>query len=191
MPELSADQLRRITAVAGILIAVFGAAVALAGVFLIVSPHETLSTLTVIVGVLLLVDGILAIGSSLAGHGEGRTLLALVGVLGAIAGLVLIKKPFGALTVFALIVGVWFIVAGIVRVLAGLAGPDGRAGNLLIAALDLLAGIVVLSWPGLGIATLAVILGIVLVLRGALLIAAGIALRRIGRAGAALASAPL
>ena len=57
----------------------------------------------------------LAIFGSIFGQGEGRGLLALIGVLSAIAGLVLIKKPFDTLVVFTLIIGVWFVVAGIVR----------------------------------------------------------------------------
>ena len=37
----------------------------------------------------------------------------------------------------------------------------------------MIAGIVILSWPDLGLATLAVIIGVVLILRGALFILAG------------------
>src|SRR3954454_6705219 len=97
----------------------FGLAVLGVGIFFVVSPHETLSTFTVIAGIFLLVDGVLALIGSIAGQGDGRGLLALVGVLSVIAGLVLIKQPFSTLVVFALIVGVWFVVAGIARVVAG------------------------------------------------------------------------
>ena len=68
------------------------------GVFFVVSPHETLSTFTVIAGIFLLFDGVLALLGSIFGKGEGRGLLALIGVLSAIAGLVLIKKPFDTLS---------------------------------------------------------------------------------------------
>jgi uncharacterized membrane protein HdeD (DUF308 family) len=76
------------------LLVLFGVVAIGVGIFLVVSPHETLTTYTVIVGILLLVDGVLGIISSIVGRGEGRRLLALLGVLSAIAGLVLIKKPF-------------------------------------------------------------------------------------------------
>ena len=91
----------------------------------------------------------------------------------AIAGLVLIKKPFDTLVVFTLIVGVWFVVAGIVRFVVALGSPEGRGGNILTAILDLIAGILILAWPDLGLATVAVIIGIVLIMRGALFIVAG------------------
>ena len=163
------------------MVMLFGVAVLGVGVFFVASPHETLGTFTVITGILLLVDGVVAIVASIFRRGEGRGMLALIGALSAIAGLVLIKKPFDTLIVFTLIVGVWFIVAGVVRFVAAFAAPEGRAGNILIAILDLVAGILILSWPSLGLATLAVIIGIVLIFRGVLFIVAGWQLRRLDR----------
>jgi uncharacterized membrane protein HdeD (DUF308 family) len=155
------------------LFVLFGVVTLGVGVFFVVSPHETLSTFTVIAGIFLLVDGVLAILASIFSKGEGRGLLALIGVLSVLAGLVLIKKPFDTLVVFTLIVGGWFVVAGIVRFVVGLASPEGRGGNIVTAILDLIAGVVILSWPDLGLATLAVIIGIVLILRGLFFIGAG------------------
>ena len=161
------------------LFALFGVVTLGVGVFFVVSPHETLSTFTVIAGIFLLVDGVLAILASIFSRGDGRGLLAIIGVLSAIAGLVLIKKPFDTLVVFTLIVGVWFVVAGIVRFVVGLASPEGRGGNVVTAILDLIAGIVILSWPDLGLSTLAVIIGIVLILRGLFFIFAGWQLQKL------------
>jgi hypothetical protein len=62
---------------------VFGAVTFGVGVFFVVSPHETLSTFTVIAGIFLLVDGVLAIFGSILGNGEGRSLPAIIGVLSA------------------------------------------------------------------------------------------------------------
>jgi uncharacterized membrane protein HdeD (DUF308 family) len=168
----AADELRPITSLWWLPV-LFGVVTFGVGVFFVLSPHETLSTFTVIAGIFLLIDGVLAIFGSIFGKGEGRGLLALIGVLSAIAGLVLIKKPFDTLVVFTLIIGVWFVVAGIVRFVAALASSDGRGGNIVTAILDVIAGIVVLSWPDLGLSTLAVIIGIVLIARGALFVVAG------------------
>ncbi|HME01851.1 MAG TPA: HdeD family acid-resistance protein [Solirubrobacteraceae bacterium] len=162
------------------LVMLFGVAVLGVGVFFVASPHETLTTFTVIAGILLLVDGVVAIVASIFRRGEGRGMLALIGVLSAVAGLVLIKKPFDTLLVFVLIFGVWLIVAGVVRFVAAFGEPDGRAGNIAIAIFDFVAGIVILSVPGPSLATLAVIIGIVLIFRGALWIGAGWELRGLG-----------
>ncbi len=166
------------------LLVLFGVVAVGVGIFFLVSPHETLSTFTVIAGIFLLVDGVLAVCASLFGRGEGRGLLAVVGVLSAIAGLVLIKKPFETLVVFALVIGIWFVVAGVVRLIAAVGEPEGRAEGIFIGLLDLLAGAVILAWPDLGLSTLAVIIGIVLVLRGILFVVAGIVLHRLGDAPA-------
>ncbi len=177
----SSGELRELTGLWW-LVMLFGLAVFCVGAFFVVSPHETLSTFTVVAGIFLLVDGVLAILGSIFSRSEGRGLLAMIGVLSVIAGLVLIKKPFDTLVVFVLILGVWFIVAGVVRFVEAIGELDRRAANMGIAILDMVAGIVILSWPSLGIATLAVIVGIVLLLRGAVFVAAGWEMRRLGHA---------
>ena len=171
-----AQELRPITSLWWLLM-LFGVAALGIGIFFVASPNETLATFTAIAGIFLLVDGVLAIIASIFGKGEGRGLVALIGVLSVIAGLILIRQPFGTLAVFALIVGVWFVVAGIARLVAAFSTPEGRGGNVAIAIIDLLAGIVILAWPDLGLATFAVIIGIVLIVRGALFIVAGWELR--------------
>ena len=191
MSTHAADNLRPVTSYWWVFV-LFGAVTLGVGVFFVVSPHETLSTFTVIAGIFLLIDGVLAIFGSIFNKGDGRVLLALIGVLSALAGLVLIKKPFDTLVVFTLIFGIWFVVEGIVRFVAALATPEGRGGNIVTAILDLIAGIVILSWPDLGLSTLAVIIGIVLIVRGALFIVAGWQLRKLhgDPHGAPIAGAP-
>jgi len=141
---------------------------------------RTLATFAVVAGIFLLLDGALAVASAIFGHGEGRGIIAIVGILSVIAGLVLIKHPFDTLVVFTLIVGVWFVVAGIARLISAFSTSEGRGGNIAIALVDVLAGAVILAWPDLGLATVAVIIGIVLILRGILFIVAGWGLRKFG-----------
>jgi uncharacterized membrane protein HdeD (DUF308 family) len=172
MSTSAAENLRPVTTFWWLFV-LFGVVTLGVGVFFVVSPHETLSTFTVIAGIFLLVDGVLAIFGSVFNKGDGRGLLALIGVLSVLAGLVLIKKPFDTLVVFTLIIGLWFVVAGIVRFVTALGSPEGRGGNIVTAILDLIAGILILSWPDLGLSTLAVIIGIVLILRGLFFIASG------------------
>jgi uncharacterized membrane protein HdeD (DUF308 family) len=90
-------------------------------IFFVASPHETLSTFAVIAGIFLLVDGAFAIVASIFGRGEGRGLLAVVGV-SAIAGLILIKHPFNTPIVFTMIIGLstLAVIIGIVLILRGI-----------------------------------------------------------------------
>ena|SRR5208282_3644907 len=57
-----------------------------------------------------------------------------------------------------------------VRFVAAFGEPEGRAGNIAIAILDVIAGIVILSWPGpsLAILGMALLYGGITLLRGAL-----------------------
>jgi uncharacterized membrane protein HdeD (DUF308 family) len=165
------------------LVLLFGVVVFAVGVFFVVSPGESLSTLTVIAGIFLLVDGVIALVGSIVGRGEGRGLWAIIGVLSVLAGLVLIKRPFDTLVVFALIVGAWFVVAGIARLIEAFEedARDRRGMNLFIGLLDIVAGIVILAWPDLGLKTFAVVLGIVLIVRGVLFMLSGWTLRTADR----------
>jgi len=151
------------------------------GVFFVASPHETLKVFTVIGGILLLVDGLLAIIGALVGVSESRGLLAMVGVLSVIAGVVLIKKPFQTLLVLVVILGIWLVVVGIARFVSAFSRREGRGINIFVAIVDVIAGIVILSWPKPSLATLAVIFGIVLIIRGALFVYAGWLAHKLGR----------
>ena len=151
------------------------------GVFFVASPHETLKVFKVIGGILLLVDGLLAIIGALVGVSESRGLLAMVGVLSVIAGVVLIKKPFQTLLVLVVILGIWLVVVGIARFVSAFSRREGRGINIFVAIVDVIAGIVILSWPKPSLATLAVIFGIVLIIRGALFVYAGWLAHKLGR----------
>ena len=153
------------------------------GIFLVIDPDETLKVITRIIGIFLLVDGLIALIAAIVGRAESRGLFGVVGVLAAIAGLILIKKPTETVELFVLIVGIWLVVAGIARlVIAFGAGRAERGGSLTVAAIDLIAGIVILSWPGPSVKTVCIILGIVFVIRGVIYLWAGRQLNRIAKA---------
>ena len=183
------DEVRELKTVATALI-VFGVITLGVGVFLVADPEETLKVFTVIFGIFLLIDGILAITAAVIGRVESRALLSVVGVVSAIAGLILIKKPFQSLTVLIVVLGIWLVVAGVARFVYALSSREGRGGYLLIAAIDTIAGIVILSWPEPSLKTFAVIVGIVFIVRGLIYIWAGWRLRGMLKSdpgGAALA----
>jgi uncharacterized membrane protein HdeD (DUF308 family) len=163
-----------------------GVATLAVGIFLVADPGETLEVIVKIIGIFLLVDGLVAVIAAIVGRVESRGLLGVVGVLSAIAGLVLIKKPDETIAVVVLIVGVWLVVAGVARFLIAFGvGQEERRGSVAVAVIDVVAGIVILAWPGPSAKTFAVILGIVFIIRGLIYIWAGWQLRRIAKAGPA------
>lgn len=160
------------------------------GLFFVIEPHETLKVFTVIVGILLILDGAIAILGAIVGVTESRGTLAFVGVLSLVAGLVLVKHPFQSLVILALIVGIWLVLAGAVRLVSAFSMIGSKAPTIIGSLVDLAAGIVILSWPELGLSTFAVIVGIVMMVRGLLLLFAGWALHRMGSGGGPYTPAP-
>jgi len=84
--------------------------------------------------------------------------------------------------VIALLLGFWLVVAGAVRFVETFSLRENRGWNLLIAALEVIAGIVIVSVPDIGVGTLAIITGIAFILRGIGTLMIGLGLRRV-RAG--------
>jgi uncharacterized membrane protein HdeD (DUF308 family) len=162
------------------LVAIFGLLNIVAGVILLVWPDISLVTLAVVTGLFLLVEGLFDIVGAIAAKGEqGRGLLALVGALSVIAGIVLVKHPFNTLVAFVIIFGVWLVVAAVLRFVAAVAEASERGTNILVGLLDLIAGVVILAWPELGLATAAVLAGIILIVRGIAFVWGGWQVRKI------------
>jgi uncharacterized membrane protein HdeD (DUF308 family) len=137
-----------------------------AGVIVLVEPSISLKTLAVIAGIFFLIDGIFEIVRAIVGGMESRGLLALLGAISAIAGVILIRHPIQSVVAIALLVGLWLLTVGIVHFVRAFAEHDHRWMTVAIAALEMIAGIVIVASPGIGVATLALLVGISLILRG-------------------------
>jgi uncharacterized membrane protein HdeD (DUF308 family) len=161
------------------LFAVLGVLTIAAGIILILWPGPSLVTIAVIIGIFLLIDGIVDVVLAIVSKGEGRGLLAVLGVLSVIAGLICIKNPFSALAALVIIVGIWFVVAGVIRFIAAFSDHEQRGANIVIGILDIVAGIVVLAWPDLSLKALAVLTGIVFIIRGVAFVWAAFQVRKL------------
>jgi uncharacterized membrane protein HdeD (DUF308 family) len=151
----------------------------IAGIIVLVVPNDSLATLAVVSGIFLLVDGIFELVAALGRNVEHRGLLVIVAVLSVIAGVILVRHPFAAVVAFALLVGIWLIAIGITRLVEAFTGPDRGVWSVIVALLEVLAGIVIVAVPGIGLATLAVFIGLAFIIRGIAMIAAGWGLRRL------------
>lgn len=163
---------------AWILLLIAGALSAAAGVIVLAKPHISLATLAVVLGIFLLLDGVLELSWALVRRGENRALPALVGVVSAIAGVVLIRHPTKAVAVIALLLGLWLIVLGVVRLIRAFDEPAHRYVAMLSGVVELAGGIVIVSSPHIGVATLALLIGIVFIVRGLALCVVAWALHR-------------
>lgn len=168
-----ADELAR----AWWLLPLVGALSVAAGVIVLVEPAISLITLAAVCGIFLLIDGTFEVFWSLSDSVENRGLIAVFGVVSAIAGVILIRHPIRSIVAIALLLGLWLLVAGVIRLIRAF-GEDRRGpSSVLLALLEMVAGIVIVSSPGIGVATLALLVGISLIARGVGLFMVGWLLR--------------
>jgi uncharacterized membrane protein HdeD (DUF308 family) len=119
------------------------------------------------------------------------TLLALLGVLSFIVGLYALRHILLTIASLALLLGIFWIVNGAVETFTGLShrGMQGRAWTVVMGLLSTVAGVVVLAYPGISLATLVVVLGVWLPVLGAMEIVLAFRLRSVGHAAARIAPA--
>jgi uncharacterized membrane protein HdeD (DUF308 family) len=143
----------------------------IAGIVVLVQPDISLATLAVITGIFLLVTGALAVLTALATPPGLRGALVLGGLVSMIAGVMLVRHPIEGVVAIALVLGIWLIAFGVLRFMDGLESHERSGWNFLIAAVETIAGIVIVAAPGIGVGTLAVLVSIAFILRGVGMIA--------------------
>jgi uncharacterized membrane protein HdeD (DUF308 family) len=148
------------------------------GILLLAYPGPSLEVLAIIAGVYILLFAAIGLGLAIAGSADGgrRTLEVVVALLGLIAGLLVIRHPGNSLLLLALAVGIYLVLSGAVHVALAFESAQRRGWELIVGLLELLAGIVIVAWPKFGVGTLAIVLGITLILRGLAWLAAALVL---------------
>jgi uncharacterized membrane protein HdeD (DUF308 family) len=137
-----------------------------AGVILLAKPSIAVATLGVIAGIFLLVNGAYEAIASFRSDSEHRGLMAVLGVVSVIAGVLLVRDPVSGVAFIALIVGIWLIAFGLVRLIEALGSSERGTWSAIVALVEMAVGTVIVASPGIGLRTLAVLVGIALVLRG-------------------------
>jgi uncharacterized membrane protein HdeD (DUF308 family) len=158
-----------------VLLVAEGALSAVLGVLVLTWPGATVGVLAWIFGVLLVVTGVLHFVSAASGA-AGRVLSCVLGTLLILGGLLCLRTPLQTALVLGLLIGVVWVVGGVVRIAQGVVLGRGSARWWRIAAgaLWVVAGGLLLEYPGASLVTLASILGIVLLLEGICLVAVGL-----------------
>lgn len=150
------------------------------GILILVWPDETLHVLAVIIGLSLLLTGVFRFVAAFARESHGdrltRVLLAVVFVL---AGVLCLRHPLQTIAALSLIVGVTWLVSGMLTLYTAIAAKALPHRGVLAAAgaLGVAAGIVVLALPTASAVALTRLLGLWLVLLGLVELAVALALR--------------
>ena len=151
------------------------------GLVALLWPDLTLLALSLAFGVYALLEGVASVVDALRHRRRSRWWLGLLGGLASVAaGVVALVWPGITAVAFAILVGVWAVVTGLVELARAfrLRQAGGRIWLLALAgALSVAAGVVILLWPGAGALGLALVLGVFAVAYGATLGALAVTLR--------------
>ena len=186
-----ADPLRELRGAGWLLIAA-GAISIIAGVLAIAYPDITLLALALFAGINLIVLGGLSLADAFASDQDGgaRALSAILGVLGLIAGLVILRRPGQSLLALVIVLGIWLVVWGVIHLFRAFDRTGGdRTLSLLVAVCEIVLGALILSLPDVSLRTVAILAGISFIVRGAMTLYAGLQLRKAGAHGSRLAPA--
>jgi len=114
--------------------------------------------------------------------GSTRALFALLGVLSFIVGLYALRHILITIAALALLFGIFWLVNGAVEVFTALSNREMQHRGWIAATgvLSIVIGAVVLVYPAISLATLAILLGIWLLVLGAMQIVLAFRLRSAG-----------
>ena len=163
--QVTADDVRGATGGWWLLLLVGVLSIAV-GVTILFKPGDSLATLAVIIGIFILLDGIIELAASLMHGTQNRGMVALLGALTAIVGVLLIRHPVGGIVFVALLIGIWLIAVGVIRFVTAFETAEHRGWNMIAGLIELIAGIVIVSDPSIGYTTLAVLVGIAFIVNG-------------------------
>ena len=89
------------------------------GVVLIRHLHLTVGIIGLIVGISWIVQGISALAAGFSGAlQEGRGWWIFFGIISLIGGIVITAVPVASVTALAVLIGIWFIIAGLFEIVA-------------------------------------------------------------------------
>lgn len=151
-----------------------GALATIVGIAALFMPTGSISLLLQIIGVLLLIDGVLTLFGGRGG--PEQTVMGGAGIITALIGLVLIIWPEGTVRLTFWLIGAWALIGGISALvgMSRMAADDPSRGAVRNGGIvALIAGLVLIFWPGTGVVALgwAIALGALLLAAAMFLIA--------------------
>jgi uncharacterized membrane protein HdeD (DUF308 family) len=163
----------------------FGLTAVILGVVILVWPGKSILVAAVLFGVYLVLSGVvlvlLAFSEPVAGGGI-RFLNFISGAASVILGVLAFRhfdEGYWAILLLAIWIGIGFILRGVAA--TGVAISDkqfpGRGWTIFFGVISMIAGIVVLAYPFDSIVTLALVVGIWLIILGVMEIISGFGMR--------------
>ena len=162
----------------------FGIVTLALGIVVTIRPRGTIYAFAIILGIWLFVAGLFRIVASIADREDTagtRWLMAFLGLISVIVGILFLRRTDETVTTLAFLIGLFWVIGGIIEFFDAYSdhGSPARSWRIGMGILAFAAGIVTLVWPNLTVTVLAVIMGIWLIIYGLLEIALSFQLRRL------------
>jgi uncharacterized membrane protein HdeD (DUF308 family) len=143
------------------------------GIMMIVWPRATLTLAAILIGAALVVVGVVKLWEGFTSRTEGggmRAAYIVIGLLAVLAGLYCLRHHALSLFLVAFVTGVFFIVHGISEIGVAASGRvHGRALRAVLGVFSIVAGILMVVWPGLTLGLLVLLVGAWLMFYGLVL----------------------
>ena len=152
------------------------------GIALLVWPDASITVLAVLLAIQLVVTGVVRIVQALSTDrrdGAARALIGLLGGLALIVGLLILRDPLQSVLVFTMILGAFWIIAGVIDILGAFLGVEreGRGWDILSGVLSIAFGGVLIVWTDISLRLLVVLTGAWLLVAGVIAVVAAFRLR--------------
>jgi uncharacterized membrane protein HdeD (DUF308 family) len=157
-----------------------GVGLILLGIFALGSISFTSYFTTLLLGWILVIAGAMEF-FSIFFSSEHRLMNAMLGILYAMVGLVIVSNPSLSLAALTLFLAIAWTVSGLVRTVSAFSGEAGaRAWNIFGGIVTFLLGVFVwIGWPESSLFVVGLFVGLDLLLAGAAMTALGFRLRRL------------
>jgi uncharacterized membrane protein HdeD (DUF308 family) len=156
------------------------------GILALVYPGITLVTLAILFAIWAIVSGVVQIveGWRVAEHRGRSWPFAVMGVLAIVAGIIALVVPGITILGFAILLGAWLLVKGVLEIYTAWRIREEVSGEWLLAlagALGIIAGLIILAMPVVGVIFTVALVASWAIVGGIVAIVLGWRLRSLGK----------
>jgi uncharacterized membrane protein HdeD (DUF308 family) len=153
------------------------------GLVLVLWPEQTLKVLAILIGIQLVITGIFRLVLAVASRhvdGSTRAIAGMFGALALVLGLLCLRSPLQTVLVIGMILGVWWLAAGVTDIVGALRSREShrRGWDLALGVLSVLAGGFLLVNPEVSLGVLVIVVAVWMFSYGFIAVAAAVMLRR-------------
>lgn len=155
------------------------------GILALINPAIAATSLVLWLSIFIMLDGAITLAGAVAGWKdvEDKWILIVEGVVSLLIGLLLFRSPNSGLLIVALFIGFWSIFSGVSKISLAIQlrkEMEGEGWLALAGVFFLVFGLIVLSRPGIAVATLMYLIGGFAIVAGLALVLLGLKVRSIG-----------